>query len=236
MEKIPGNERSPEEDKARVAFLGTHLALQYVDRAARTASPITRDVIENIHRRCMNGLLPENVVGQYRTCNVGIGGASITPPGWRRVALLMGEFLEEINKKIALCGEGANFLPKTVETIAFTHYAFVRIHPFEDGNGRTVRLLCDLLAKKFGLRPIIIWPSENQTYLQVLEAVNRSGNLAHLELFLIDCFLKRYQGERDSGEEILEHLEALRKEKIRIIERQAEQSSLKEISPFLAKI
>lgn len=231
MEKIPGEfqERNKNE-VAILAFEGAHLGLQYVNGVARGKGPVTEEVIKEIHRRCMENLLPEGVAGRYRTLDVGISRASVTPPPRSRVPLLMGLFVSELNSKINSCNRGINNLPKFIRTLAFAHYVFVRIHPFEDGNGRSVRLLCDLIAKKFGIRPIIVWPSERDEYIKSLEAVNRSGELAHLELFLIERLVERYNKEKvGRNGDICRKLEDLRGLKRREIEEQTGKRSGGEI-------
>jgi cell filamentation protein len=177
------------EQEKKLAFENYHRALQYVDSVG---GEITHDVVCKIHSLCMDGLLSENTTGKYRTMNVGISRSSKTPPPWERVGDLMNRFLEDLNSRLNKCSRSLNDLPCLIETIAFAHYVFERIHPFEDGNGRVGRLLCDLIAKRFGIRPIIIWPPEREKYIETLEAINRSGNLAHLTLFLAKKFLERY--------------------------------------------
>lgn len=49
------------------------------------------------------------------------------------------------------------------------HYDFIRIHPFDDGNGRTVRILMNFILMKFGFPPIIIKTEDKPNYLSVLE-------------------------------------------------------------------
>ena len=49
------------------------------------------------------------------------------------------------------------------------HYKFIRIHPFDDGNGRTVRILMNFILMKFGLPPVIIKENQKGDYLRTLE-------------------------------------------------------------------
>ena len=48
------------------------------------------------------------------------------------------------------------------------HYRFIRIHPFDDGNGRTARILMNFVLMQFGYPPAIIKTEDKQNYLAVL--------------------------------------------------------------------
>ena len=50
------------------------------------------------------------------------------------------------------------------------HEKLVTIHPFSDGNGRTSRLLMNLLLLKAGYPPVVIRPEDRPAYFDALEA------------------------------------------------------------------
>jgi Fic family protein len=49
------------------------------------------------------------------------------------------------------------------------HYKFIRIHPFDDGNGRTVRLLMNFILMQFGYPPVIIRTEDKENYFAALQ-------------------------------------------------------------------
>ncbi len=49
------------------------------------------------------------------------------------------------------------------------HYRFIRIHPFDDGNGRTARILMNFVLMKYGYPPVIIKTEDKQNYYNVLK-------------------------------------------------------------------
>ncbi|GAK74473.1 hypothetical protein JCM19296_51 [Nonlabens ulvanivorans] len=70
-------------------------------------------------------------------------------------------------------------------TAAEFHYRFIIIHPFDDGNGRTARILMNFILMKDGFPPIIIPTEEKPTYLNALEQGD-TGNFEPFYTYLSD--------------------------------------------------
>ncbi len=60
------------------------------------------------------------------------------------------------------------------------HLEYVTIHPFHDGNGRTARLLMNLLLVSFDFPPIIIKEEDEKTYYRLLASVQSEGGPSDL--------------------------------------------------------
>jgi Fic family protein len=63
-----------------------------------------------------------------------------------------------------------------VEYAALAHLHFVLIHPFIDGNGRTARLLMNLVLLQQGYVITIIPPVTRRKYLESLRSANKENN------------------------------------------------------------
>ncbi len=100
--------------------------------------PISRAFLSEMHKMIVGGLLPppdgegDRTPGEYRKSNVTIAKSIHKPTDWTRVDEYMEELLAFINRPDASKYD----LLKT----AIAHHRFVWIHPFTNGNGRTVRL------------------------------------------------------------------------------------------------
>ena len=98
--------------------------------------------------------------GHYRNANVRIMGAVHLPPSAIKIPALMAEFMEwyyENEAKLSI-----------VELAAWVHYNIVYIHPFVDGNGRTARLLMNLILLQNGYPPAVILNMDRKKYYRVL--------------------------------------------------------------------
>ena len=132
-------------------------------KGRRTVSE--RDLLR-LHELVLEGIDEANA-GRYRDVAVRIAGSTVVLPNPRKVPELMTQF----------CGwlrSGADLHP--VAFAAEAHYRLVTIHPFIDGNGRTARLLMNLLLLMRGYPPAIIRPRDRVAYLGALETAQLGGS------------------------------------------------------------
>ncbi len=101
---------------------------------------ISEELIKKINALVLKGI-KDDIAGKYRIKQVIVG--DYLPPQYSIVPKLMREFVQWIN----------NPQPSLLSPILYTgigHYQLVAIHPFEDGNGRTTRILTTLMLIKYG--------------------------------------------------------------------------------------
>jgi cell filamentation protein len=84
----------------------------------------------------------------------------------------MYQFIDNLNFKI----NNANSSEEHLETLTFAHYEFVRVHPFNNGNGRTGRIVMNLVALKFGYRPFELYHREGDSRKIYIDAMKAADN------------------------------------------------------------
>jgi len=71
---------------------------------------------------------------------------------------------------------GSQTLENSILLAALVHLKFVSIHPFIDGNGRTARLLMNLVLLQNGYPQAIIKVANRAEYIQAVEKYQQSNN------------------------------------------------------------
>ena len=84
-----------------------------------------------------------------------------------------------------------------VELAALFHYRYIRIHPFEDGNGRIARLLVNYILSRHGLPMIVVRSRKKQEYLEALHQADLNVGVipsqgAHAALENIEPFVRYF--------------------------------------------
>ncbi|MEK7571885.1 MAG: Fic family protein [Patescibacteria group bacterium] len=146
-------------------------AMDFIDNSI-DATPINDAFIRELHKRVVGGLSPheegDTHPGEYRKGNIKIAGTQHVPPE----SLQVIDYMQELNGFINNDDPHKYDLLK----IALAHHRFVWIHPFGNGNGRTVRLLtyAQLIKSGFNvhvgriINPTAIFCSDREKYYSYL--------------------------------------------------------------------
>lgn len=102
----------------------------------------------DIHKETVNKIVSEDKIGAFRKTQVVVkeeasGEVILEPPPFIEVPYLLEDFFEWLNASTAL-----ELHPIIRAGIA--HYILVTVHPFVEGNGRTVRAFANLILMKEG--------------------------------------------------------------------------------------
>ncbi len=175
---------------------GHNEAVKAMEEAAKTDEAFSEVFIRNLHRI----LLKE----PYEVEAVTLDGQ----PAKRLVAI--GDYKTQPNTVLTSTGEIYHYTPPEQVKPAMTdlidwyrtkekegehpivvaatfHYRFVRIHPFDDGNGRMARLLMNMILIKHGYTVAIVPRDERSRYIEMLEQADQSEDLGEFIAFLAGC-------------------------------------------------
>ena len=171
LEKRPHNPdsfREIENMERCLEFIDDNISERAIDRA----------FISELHKRAVSDLTEEGskLPGEYRRSPVLIRNSSLIPPPFQTVTSYMDELFRFIAQKDA---------PKydLIKT-ALAHHRFVWIHPFDNGNGRTVRLFTYAMMVKSGfninlariLNPTAIFCHDREEYYAALSRADRGDD------------------------------------------------------------
>lgn len=147
-------------------------AIEHVETLARPDYTLTVSDILDVHAMVLQKI-EKDFAGRFRTSGVRISGANFVPPNAQKVSTMVDELVDWANE--------TEDMHEVVKSAIF-HHRFVWIHPFFDGNGRTARLLFNLLLMKEGYPPAIILKNDRKKYY---EALNQANNGSYGKLVLL---------------------------------------------------
>lgn len=173
--RLPGGKRVEELKEV----LGQASAYDYLRRAVEGRWPLTEKLIREIHTLLTHDL--EDVhygPGTYKTRDNRVlqhDGTVFPYVSHVETPAAMRDLLDWLK-------DVGHLHP--IQRAAELHYRFILIHPFQDGNGRTVRMLVNLVLLQAGLTPAFTRPEELQGYeggyRRALLAVDRSVPMEEL--------------------------------------------------------
>lgn len=150
-------------------------AIEFIESLVSDSYILNEKDILNVHNLVLNKI-EKDFAGRFRTSGVRISGANFIPPNALKIDDYITELIEWVNSS------NENILIKS----AIFHHRFVWIHPFFDGNGRTVRLLFNLLLMKEGFPPAIILKNDRKKYYDALNSAN-NGDYSKLLLLILQA-------------------------------------------------
>jgi Fic family protein len=174
---------------------GHNEAIQWIYEIAQDDRPLTETFIRELHTTLL--VKPYKVPAEPKN---GI-------PTWKLIQV--GRYKNSDNYVLTATGERQDFLPfqetpramqELVDWYALEkvkpeinpillatqfHHKFINIHPFDDGNGRVVRLLMNYILLQFAYPPIIIKTEDKTAYFSALQAAS-AGNIEPFFEFIIN--------------------------------------------------
>jgi Fic family protein len=160
-----------------------YAAVLWMRELAAKATPVEETTVRELHRRIVFRSQPE-IGGVYSTLPRRIAGSPVIFPNPVKIPQLMKGYGEWLGKT------------EPVPATSFdAHYRLVAIHPFSDGNGRTARLLMNLLLLRGGYPPVAVRPEDRKTYLDTLEQASVRDDLKPFQTFMhqrLDATLGEY--------------------------------------------
>lgn len=167
-----------------VEIINIKKAMSYINDTFSEGDIVTKKLIKEIHAIVVDGLIQDGSKspGSFRTGNVSIKNSKCVVSSPQFVPGDIDELLEYINAE--------HQKQEDIIRIACAHHRFTQIHPFDNGNGRTARLLTYIMLVKYGflkrkktlLNPSAIFYSDRQKYYGMLTKAD-SGESSDIEIW-----------------------------------------------------
>jgi len=169
LKSKPENIRDTEKE-----VLNYNNALLYLDKLFKKSNRIefSNKLILSIHKIVVTDLLLSNSLGKYRQQPVFVNDPIARetvywPPDHQEIEKRMNELIEFVNT--------GNSKTDNIIKAGIFHQQFVILHPFLDGNGRSVRLLTKVLLAKLGLNKFQLFSFENYYNNNITKYFNKVG-------------------------------------------------------------
>lgn len=150
-------------------------AINYLYKIVDGDSVFSSKDILSLHALVLRSI-EDDYAGRLRNGAVRISGANFVAPNASKVSELLDELI------VFVVENPLNL--NIIEMATVFHHKLVYIHPFFDGNGRTVRLAMNLILMRQGFPPAIILKNDRKKYYDALNQANK-GN--YQKLILLMC-------------------------------------------------
>ena len=176
--------------KDHLEVTGHNEAINWVIDMVKDNRPLTENFIRELHQLLLKESYEVDAItpdGKPTKKRIAVGSYKSSP---NHVKTKTGEIFyfaspEETPAKMAdlMAWYNEKKDDAAVNPIFFAaefHYKFIRIHPFDDGNGRTARILMNFILMKYGFPPVIIKTEDKENYFAAL----RLADADNIEAFI----------------------------------------------------
>lgn len=172
-----------------------YAALQWMREQVAARTPVNEALVLELHRRALETSRPD-IAGTYARFGRRIAGSGVVLPNPLKVPELMGQFGDRLAKA-----------PEGPRSAFDAHYRLVTIHPFDDGNGRTARLLMNMMLRRDGYVPVSVRPEDRREYLDTLRDAQLAQDFAApafhaFMLRRLEAALERHVEDVSAGAEV----------------------------------
>ncbi len=148
--------------------------IQDVTKHRKSHQFITEQDVVSIQKILLTGI-HDDWAGVYRQIEIFVRGSNTDFPLPKDVPALMKRFISLLQEQ-----QGEH----PVILTASAHFKFASIHPFRDGNGRTARLLMNLILVIHGYPMVIIRNEQREEYLALFDRVRKDNNMEPFNTFI----------------------------------------------------
>ena len=204
-----GRVNEPAKMKDLEDMKASNIALKMMEEQARSEYPLTETFIRQMHKTLMREdyeeyrSAPDGTTWHY-TVHAGIyktrPNSVVTPSGDHfeyaspeETPALMTDLVSWYREE----EEKGELSP--IELATLFHFRYIRIHPFEDGNGRVARLLVNYILLRHDYPMIVVKSADKNAYLDVLNRCDEAtgpvpSEGAHASLDAVRPFLNYMEG------------------------------------------
>ena len=163
--------------REHLEVVGHKDAIDYIETLAQPETEVEEWEIKQIHSLILRAIAPEEA-GRYRQLDVKAAGTEyVYPPHY-----LLNDLMQEFTAWL----KAASKTLHPLEYAAEAHLRFVSIHPFRDGNGRTGRLLMNLLLLQAGYPIVVISNQVRKAYIDAIVNAQQEGESGQLLNLIVD--------------------------------------------------
>lgn len=134
-------------------------AMEYMIGCLDNDEPLSLTVVKEIHKQLLDHL--DHNRGNFKTLSNAIVGAEFDTTSPEQTPIKMYQWINNLNYQL----ENAASEDEKIKIVLEKHIEFERIHPFNDGNGRTGRLVMNYSLLQNNIPPIIITKELKAEYL-----------------------------------------------------------------------